>query len=111
MELKGSIVIAVVAGSVLAAIVVVTQIVKLWMLIHRRIKIKDYNKFVDITFTQNERDTPAIILRVQNGNILHYNKFQERCRFLSIFFRQIPYIGDSPVKVVDLFPNRSSWML
>lgn len=97
----------IVVGIAFGVIVITTQVVLFFKLLHERAKIKDYNKFVYTTFTQNARKTPAIILRIQNDNILHYNRYLERCRFLSLFFREVDYIGESPVKIVDLFKNNT----
>lgn len=92
----------------LASAMVVTQIVKLGMLIHRRWQVKDYNRFVHAAYTQYAKETPAIILRIQDGNIQHYNSFLKRCRFLSVFFKEMDYFGQPPaVKMFDLFPVKN----
>lgn len=96
-----------IAGIILGSIIVINQIVKFGMLMHKRAKIKDYNGFVYTTYTQYAKETPAIILRIQDDYILHYNTFLKRCRFLSLFFKEMDYIGESPIKIIDLFQTNN----
>jgi hypothetical protein len=93
----------IIPGAILGSVVMVIQIVKYCILIRKRAKIKDYNLFVHETYTQYAKKTPAIILRIQDGYILQYNRFLKGCRFLSLFFKEMDYIGECPAKIVDLF--------
>lgn len=90
----------IVAGVVLASIIII-QIVKFGILVYRRRQVKKYNRFVDATYTDNAKATPALILRVQDGNIRLYNEFLKRSRLLSLFFKQMDYAGGHPMEIID----------
>lgn len=94
----------IVVAVVVAAVLIVIQIVKLGALLKRWATAKDYNSFVHVTYTQNVKETPTMILRIQNGYIQQYNACLKRCRFLSLFFKEMACFGDSPVKIVDTNP-------
>jgi hypothetical protein len=93
---------AIVAGLIFAAILIAGQVVRFGMLLQRRSKIKAYERFIYTTFTQYRRQTPTLILRIQDGNILRYNDLLKQCRFLALFFKEMDYLVEPPVEVADL---------
>lgn len=86
-----------------ALFVIIRQTVLLVALYKSRYKAKDYNRFVDDLYTQNGKDTPAIIGRIQYSYIEAYNNRRKRCSFLSLFFRAMPLLGEPSQRGYELF--------
>lgn len=57
----------------------VTVFVVIWIMcfctqfVKRRCKMKSYNKFVETCYTSLHKETPNLILRIQNAHIREYN--------------------------------------
>ncbi len=91
-------------GIVIGSAVIGNQMVKYGILRYRRMKIRDYNRFVHTTYTQHAKQTPPMILRIQNDYIRRYNSLLKYCRFLSCFFKEIDYFGGPARQIVELIP-------
>lgn len=98
------------AGVIIAvSLVIIRQLVLFIVLCVHRNRAKDYNRFIHSTYTQYEKETPAIVGRIQYQYIEAYNKYCKRCKFLSLFFRPLPLLGNSAKRVYDLFaPGNNS---
>ena len=90
------------AVAVLVLCVILNQFIKCSMLLYRRIKVKIYNRSVHKKYTQYAKETPAIILQIQNDYIMSYNDLLSYCCFLSNFFRGIGYFDGRPVGSASL---------
>ncbi len=87
-----------------AALIIARQAILCGTLLYRRMRVRDYNRFVYTTYTSQDKSTPVLILRIQDDNIQQYNGLLNDCRFLSLFFKEISYIGEPPEERVDLSP-------
>lgn len=88
---------------IIASFVIIRQIVLFIALCVHRNRAKDYNRFIHSIYTQYEKETPAIVGRIQYYYIEKYNKHRKRCQFLSLFFRPLPLLGDPTKRVYALF--------
>ena len=60
-------------------LIAVTGIFVIWLMcfciqvVKRRCKMRNYNKFVENCYTSLQKETPNLILRIQNAHIRDYN--------------------------------------
>lgn len=90
-----------------SSFVVIWQIVLFVALCIYRHRAKDYNRFIHHAYTRYEKETPAIVGRIQYSYIEIYNKYRKRCMFLSLFFRPLPILGSPIKRDYDLFNTRN----
>lgn len=78
--------------------VVIRFIVITIRLFRLRYIAKDYNRYVDLLYTQNGRPVPPILGRIQYDCINQYNVFLDKRYILKLLFKSLPIRGEVPVK-------------